>query len=198
MITDAIIVGRKVVLVPYSRKHVEMYHKWMTDPVLQALTASEPLTLEEEYAMQNKWREDNDKLTFIILANQQDVETSAMPMVGDVNLFLKGDPNDEDFEAEVEIMIAEAAYRQQGFACEALQLMLSFATGAASTFSCSPLAPDVPPPPVPLPIKPSFLVVRISQSNAPSIALFRRLGFEVVKTVDVFQEVEMRFVRALD
>lgn len=27
-------------------------------------------------------------------------------MVGDVNLFLKGNPSDEDFEAEVEIMIA--------------------------------------------------------------------------------------------
>lgn len=27
-------------------------------------------------------------------------------MVGDVNIFLKGDPGDEDFEAEVGVMIA--------------------------------------------------------------------------------------------
>lgn len=31
-------------------------------------------------------------------------------MVGDVNLFLKGDLCDEDFEAEVEIMVAGASH----------------------------------------------------------------------------------------
>lgn len=31
-------------------------------------------------------------------------------MVGDVNLFLKGTPADEDFEVEVEIMIAGACH----------------------------------------------------------------------------------------
>lgn len=31
-----------------------------------------------------------------------------MPMIGDVNLFLKGEQSEEDFEAEVEIMIAGA------------------------------------------------------------------------------------------
>ena len=30
----------------------------------------------------------------------------AAPMVGDVNLFLKGMPGDEDFEVEIEVMIA--------------------------------------------------------------------------------------------
>jgi hypothetical protein len=29
-----------------------------------------------------------------------------LPMIGDVNLFLKGSSKDEDFEIEVEIMIA--------------------------------------------------------------------------------------------
>jgi len=45
-------------------------------------------------------------LTFIILALQKEGDITSLPMVGDVNLFLKGHPEDEDFEAEAEIMIA--------------------------------------------------------------------------------------------
>lgn len=47
-----------LVLVPYRRKYVHRYHEWMKDPFLQEATASEPLTLEEEYAMQASWRDD--------------------------------------------------------------------------------------------------------------------------------------------
>lgn len=38
----------------------------MKDPLIQEATASEPLTLSEEYDMQKSWRQDADKLTFII------------------------------------------------------------------------------------------------------------------------------------
>ena len=36
------------------------YHRWMRSTELQELTASEPLTLQEEYAMQQSWRDDDD------------------------------------------------------------------------------------------------------------------------------------------
>jgi hypothetical protein len=55
---NLVIRGQQVVLVPYRREHVELYHSWMQDPVLQELTASEPLTLAEEYAMQQSWADD--------------------------------------------------------------------------------------------------------------------------------------------
>ncbi|KAI5981951.1 GNAT domain-containing protein [Pisolithus albus] len=194
MITDAVIRGDKVVLVPYREEHVEKYHQWMSDPRLLRLTASEPLTLAEEYEMQKKWRDDPDKLTFIILAVEKEGALSTCPMVGDVNLFLKGHPSDEDFEAEVEIMIAESDYRRRGIALEALRLLLSYATGSPSTFMCPPLLQSVPPPPKPLPIPPQSLVVRVSQDNRPSISLFEKLQFSVVRLVRVFDEVEMRFV----
>ncbi|KAF2786893.1 hypothetical protein K505DRAFT_367839 [Melanomma pulvis-pyrius CBS 109.77] len=55
----------KILLVPYSTHHVPTYHTWMQSAELQKATASEPLTLAEEHSMQQSWREDADKLTFI-------------------------------------------------------------------------------------------------------------------------------------
>ncbi|KAF2684823.1 hypothetical protein K458DRAFT_27302 [Lentithecium fluviatile CBS 122367] len=108
----------KTLLVPYSPHHVPTYHEWMQDPHLQAATASEPLTLAAEYAMQQSWRTDADKLTFIactappvpptpsptppphITAEKGDAPGS---MIGDVNLFLSpdSDPDSEHEENDV-------------------------------------------------------------------------------------------------
>ena len=71
----------------------------MQDPDLQLATASEPLTLDEEYAMQRSWRTDHDKLTFIVCLPLSSVKENAQVieagvhdsqdrMIGDINLFL--------------------------------------------------------------------------------------------------------------
>ncbi|XP_067100830.1 N-acetyltransferase 9 isoform X1 [Osmerus mordax] len=57
---DTLLEGKNVVLVPYNADHVPRYHQWMESSELQQLTASEPLTLEQEYDMQSSWREDDD------------------------------------------------------------------------------------------------------------------------------------------
>lgn len=117
---DTVIVGRRCVLVPYRREHVERYHAWMQDPDLLEATGSEPLSLEEEYGMQASWLDDESKCTFIVLARElldRDVEDrlaaaratvpeediirrSLDAMVGDVNLFLseeeEGEGSDDD------------------------------------------------------------------------------------------------------
>jgi len=84
------LVGRKVVLVPYKKHHVDKYHTWMQDPELLEKTASEPLSLKEEFEMQDKWWKDEDKCTFIVLDKQlcegcvQDKE-SAVDLINDVD-----------------------------------------------------------------------------------------------------------------
>lgn len=57
---NTIIQGKKVILVPYKHEHVALYHEWMKNTLLQELTASEPLSIEEEYQMQQNWCQDSD------------------------------------------------------------------------------------------------------------------------------------------
>ena len=153
------------------------------------------------------------ELTFIVLARPlersipddsddsksqlTDDDIKALPMIGDVNLFLKHQRDDPDFEVECEVMIAgayttlpisleaegdawlrplaEPAYRGQRRAHAALALLLSYARDR-------------------LGVRTETFVARIGTSNARSIALFAALGFSVVRTVAVFDEVEMRIV----
>ncbi|SPO20693.1 related to N-acetyltransferase [Ustilago trichophora] len=109
---NTVLVGHKVILVPYRKQHVPRYHEWMKDPLIQEQTASEPLSLDEEYEMQQSWAVDEDKLTFIILARPDGddagpADATSVPdlisrckMVGDVNIFFNevhdDDDNDED------------------------------------------------------------------------------------------------------
>ena len=67
---ETILVGEKCVLVPYRKEHVAKYHEWMQDQALLHATASEPLTLDQEYEMQESWRDDPNKCTFIVLARE--------------------------------------------------------------------------------------------------------------------------------
>jgi RimJ/RimL family protein N-acetyltransferase len=158
-------------------------------------------------------------LTFIIHAHDPAAPPTldaasilALPMVGDVNLFLKGEVMDEDFEVEVEIMIAgeyalrciyraptqllhilpEPSYRRKGYATEALQLLLSSTTSLPNAAAPETSAACIRRPPLPLPR--DRLVVRIGALNKASVALFRSLGFKITKHVEVFDELEMRFV----
>lgn len=164
--------GDKAVLVPYQRKHVPRYHKWMEDAHLRQLTASEPLSLEEEYEMQLSWLNDENKCTFIVLCRELYEETErdeVASMVGDVNLFL----NDIDnrYRAEIEVMIAEPSSRGKGLGSEATLAMMYYGV----TF-----------------LEISHFVAKIGYQNTRSLELFKKLGFREESRSDIFSEVTLQ------
>ncbi|KAK4688312.1 hypothetical protein P7C73_g1804, partial [Tremellales sp. Uapishka_1] len=200
---NTVICGDKVILVPYRPEHVPTYHEWMKSPELLELTASEPLTFDEELAMQKKWHLDHDsmsssrcehrwrmltssdtlpELTFILLARSASFPSTECPVLSPKQLQkcrMVGDvnmflPDGPDEDGECEIMIASPSDRRSGYASEALTLFLSYAIAT-------------------LPIAPTHLIARIGTKNRPSINLFSKLGFGNVKVVQVWNEAEMRW-----
>ncbi|CAO4368559.1 unnamed protein product [Caenorhabditis nigoni] len=168
------IVAKNCVLVPYEPCHVEKYHKWMEDEEIRRLTGSERLSLEEEFEMQKSWREDDDKLTFIVLSKEDGDETNRM--LGDVNLFIsKSEDLEEEDVGEVEVMIAEPRGRGKGIGQEAVSLLISWA------FKNLQIAQ---------------FRVKITEDNTPSLSLFeKKLGFQRVSYSSAFKEITMELPR---
>ncbi|XP_064406359.1 N-acetyltransferase 9-like protein [Halichondria panicea] len=173
---DYMLTGEKVLLVPYSAHHVDKYHSWMQDPVLRELTASEPLTLEQEHQMQQSWMKDENKCTFIVLSKEIYIDPSRTEidaMVGDVNLFFsesqEGGPNYTC--AEIDIMIAEQSCRGNGLGSEAARLMMAFSI---------------------IELGVNKFQAKIGRTNKPSQNLFKsRLGFSEVSFSEIFDEITL-------
>ncbi|KAJ0112740.1 hypothetical protein Patl1_01873 [Pistacia atlantica] len=166
--------GDKVILVPYMKEHVPKYHQWMEDPVLLEATASEPLTLDQEYQMHLSWTQDPHKKTFILL-DKDLVEGKFVhgdpyveAMVGDVNIYMNDLDNPQ--LAEVEIMIAELKSRGKGLAKESVLMMMSHAVENYGI---------------------NIFRAKIGKSNGPSLSLFRKLGFEDISYSEIFKEMTL-------
>ena len=167
MNNSKIIIKRdRITLVPYLREYVDVYHRWMSDGELQDLTCSDPLSLEEEIINQREWLESGDKMTFIILENDNEKRP-----IGDCNIFLID--SCENGEAEAEVMIAEPSARRKGYAQEAVTGLMLYAQEYVSGIT--------------------KFTAKILQKNLSSINLFtQKLGFHHQRTVAVFEEEHFR------
>lgn len=168
--SKTVLEGEKVVLVPYKKEHVPRYHDWMQSPELLEQTASERLTLEQEYDMQNSWFQDENKCTFIILDKRkwlQPETTETECMAGDVNLFLDDSRRDV---AEIEIMIAEPSCRRNGLGKEALLTMMHYGNTNLGIQKYE---------------------AKVGCSNDASLRLFNKIGFTEVSVSEVFKEVTL-------
>ena len=170
----------------------------MKDPDLLEATDSEPLSFEEEVEMQQSWRDDPNKCTFIIVhssetyqvnessANGFSVRDNLGLMVGDVNLFLSEIDEESDNsdntdkkprrQAEIDIMIANKNFRKMGLGRSATCSMLLY--GAKT-----------------LGIKRFFC--KINEDNTGSIKLFESLGFHKSNYAACFKQVELELVKPL-
>ncbi|XP_035791300.1 N-acetyltransferase 9-like protein isoform X1 [Anopheles albimanus] len=174
--------GTNVVLVPYESKHVAKYHEWMKNVELQELTASEPLSLEEEYQMQRSWRQDEDKCTFLVLDRQEFERTGdeIAALIGDTNIFLQlppsdGTDGDGSVVGEIEIMIAEPTARGKRCGWEATLLMLRFGVEY---------------------LRVAKFVAITKDTNRPAMRMFERMQFSETLRSAVFHEVT--FERSVD
>ncbi|XP_035414564.1 alpha/beta-tubulin-N-acetyltransferase 9 isoform X2 [Cygnus atratus] len=161
---DTVLQGNRATLVPYTPAHVPRYHEWMQSEELQRLTASEALSLEQEYEMQRSWRDDADKCTFIVLDTERwsgQAHGEEDCMVGDVNLFL----------TDTEDPTLEPSYRGRGFGKEATLMMMSYGVTDLGI---------------------TKFEAKIGQENEASICMFKKLHFKEVAVNSVFQEVTLR------
>ncbi|KAI1733641.1 acetyltransferase domain-containing protein [Xylaria scruposa] len=203
----------KILLVPYDAHHVVRYHEWMQNEFLREATASDLLSLEEEYENQQSWRTAHDKLTFIVCqpADQNgDVvviragdDDAPLRMVGDVNLFLTPLDDDDDgdkdingieekkdetrcVKGEIDIMIALPEHRRRGLGEAAVRAFLRYLTGNHDTIMKEYAGATR--------LKTARikrLVAKIHADNEGSIRLFGNLSFCRDGDPDYFNEISM-------
>lgn len=216
---ETVLVGDKCVLVPYRKEHVMRYHEWMKSPAMLEATGSEPLSLKEEYEMQESWRDDHEKCTFIVLSRDRVCEIPSMmlpnyataddskfsdyeddgfvhktlsAMAGDVNLFLSEEQGEYDDEAPISEPSTEETGVKKYVQAE-LDIMVAeqdcLRKGIGKEACCMMMLYAARN----LSIRRFFC--KINEDNESSLSLFRKLGFEECAYAACFKQFEYELKR---
>eukprot|EP00051_Salpingoeca_urceolata_P006524 m.86190 g.86190 ORF g.86190 m.86190 type:complete len:279 (+) comp14867_c0_seq2:145-981(+) len=198
--------GQRVALVPYRAYHVPKYHAWMQSAELQEQTASEPLSLEDEYSMCQSWRDDRDKCTFIMLDRSawQDAPSpdatpgdsaAAAALPATESAPLPEYPREASSAAQLAEVAAMAGDVNLFFndpddphAAE-VEVMVAEPTCRRRGFGRESVALILHYAWMHLGMR--RFVVKIGMANAPSLSLFEQLGFAKVSESAAFREVTL-------
>jgi RimJ/RimL family protein N-acetyltransferase len=193
---------------------------------IQEATASERLTLEEEYENQESWRASHDKLTFIICqplvassdssgsGNTSTPTQAGEPdapekMVGDINLFLYP-YEDEDEDEQDEAPPSSAA--APAFCVGEVDIMIADQQHRGKGLGRAVVQAFLQyvsrnlegimreyaeDKDMPSPPGLKLLMAKINEGNGKSLTLFKSLGFEQEGEVNYFGEVKL-VLRRLD
>ncbi|KFW66912.1 N-acetyltransferase 9, partial [Pygoscelis adeliae] len=169
---NTVLQGQRVTLVPYTAAHVPRYHEWMQSEELQRLTASEPLSLEQEYEMQRSWRDDADSedlKRFLRVGGSGALGMGGL-IISSSSLLTCRNCCSSVYCMPL-ISSFEPSYRGRGFGKEATLMMMSYGVRnlGITTFEA-----------------------KIGQENEASICMFKKLHFKEVAVNSVFQEVTLR------
>lgn len=199
-------------------EHIPKYHEWMKDPNLLEATGSEPLSYEEEVKMQQSWRDDPKKCTFIVHTNNDTndekvpvVEESAdstsfsvtenlQHMIGDVNLFLSEidveseDGTDDDGHPSSASLSGPAAAAAIPSLQAEIDIMIAETgqrrQGLGTAAVCAMLLYGAKE----LNIRRFFC--KINEDNVSSIKLFTSLGFTQCDYAACFKQVELELMKS--
>lgn len=186
--------------------------------MIQEATASEPLTLSEEYENQESWRISHDKLTFILCRpTEQPITASSVTagevdgpdrMIGDINFFLYPWEDDDADDAaigdspadkkrycigEIDIMIADKGERGRGVGRVAVASFLHYIYRNLHRILAEYRSRTNENAKLDdnrgLQLK--LFMAKIKESNLASIALFKSLGFVQQQPANYFGEVTL-------
>ncbi|KFP79974.1 N-acetyltransferase 9, partial [Acanthisitta chloris] len=168
---NTVLQGKKVTLVPYTAAHVPRYHEWMQSEELQRLTASEPLSLEQEYEMQRSWRDDTDSEHLECFPGEGGSDLCWSRLQSLLKSVCCGWFVSHNWMLILWLSLSEPSYRGRGFGKEATLLMMSYGVRNLGI---------------------TKFEAKIGQENEVSICMFKKLHFQEVAVNSVFQEVTLR------
>lgn len=138
-----------------------MYYSWLQDPItLQLTRTDEPVTLDDCMQLQQQYIIDDTIETCII-----QLKNSTRQCIGDVNIFMHAYL--EPYTCEIDVMIGDIQYRKNGYGAEACKLMMQYGIQQHNLHT---------------------FIAKIASNNIGSIQLFRKLGFNEIEYVGVFDE----------